>query len=276
MRLVVILLVLSSVARADVTLLDEVRAHKAIAEGATVLDARDASDYRAGHLPHAVRIDWKDFRDGWGRTGRVSDDDGKLAKKLSALGVDDARQVIVYGKGKAGFGEEGRVAWMLAYLGHPRVALLDGGYVGWHGDKGWDENIVAGRFTVHRDAKLRADLDTVIRAVHEHDPILDIRTDEEWHGARKYYEARGGHLPGAKLVPFTSLFDASGKLDRVALVEKLKALSIPRDRPVYVYCTGGVRSALATVVLRALGYDAKNFDASFWAWAARSDLPVER
>ena len=275
-RIVVVLLLLSGVARADVALTDELGAAHVIADGATVLDARDAGDYRAGHLPHAVRIDWKDFRDGWGRTGRMSDDDRALAAKLSALGVDDRRAVVVYGKGRDGFGEEGRIAWMLAYLGHPRVVLLDGGYAAWHGERGDDAKPAAGTFTVRRDPTLRADLDTVRRAVHDHEPILDIRTDEEWHGARKYYEARGGHLPGARLVPFASLFDDGGKLDRQALVARLKGLGVPRGRPVYVYCTGGVRSALATVVLRALGYDAKNFDASFWAWAAREDLPVER
>ena len=276
MRLALALLLLPCIARADVALLDEAHVAAAIADGATVLDARDRGDYRGGHLPRATRIDWKDFRDGWGRTGRMSDDDDALANKLSALGVDGARQVIVYGKGPAGFGEEGRIAWMLAYLGHARVALLDGGYAAWHGARGGAPVATRGTFTVRRDPRLRADLETVIRAVHDHATILDIRTDEEWHGARRYYEARGGHLPGAKLVPFSSLFDASGKLDRGALAARLNALAIPRDRPVYVYCTGGVRSALATVLLRALGYDAKNFDASFWAWAARSDLPVEK
>ena len=276
MRLALVLLLLPCVARADVALLDEAHVEKAIAEGATVLDARDGGAYRAGHLPRAARIDWKDFRDGWGRTGRMSDDDRALAKKLSALGVDGERQVVVYGRGAGGFGEEGRIAWMLEYLGHPRVALLDGGYSAWRGARGGDPVAMRGTFIVHRDPRLRADLDTVIRAVHDHEAILDIRTDEEWRGARRYYEARGGHLPGAKLVPFSSLFDATGKLDRVALADKLKTLAIARDRPVYVYCTGGVRSALAVVLLRALGYDAKNFDASFWAWAQRSDLPVEK
>ena len=97
----------------------------------TILDARAAGDYRRGHVPGAVRIDWKDFRDGWGRTGKLPPDLNGLARRLADLGVDDDCPVVVYGNARKGWGEEGRIVWMLAYLGHRQVSLLDGGWDGW-------------------------------------------------------------------------------------------------------------------------------------------------
>lgn len=97
----------------------------------TVLDARSASDYRAGHIPGAVRIDWTDFRDGWGRTGRLPGNLDDLALRLATFGVDSERPVVVYGDAHRGWGEEGRIVWMLAYLGHPDARLLDGGWSAW-------------------------------------------------------------------------------------------------------------------------------------------------
>src|SRR5258706_14245766 len=94
-------------------------AARLVDSGATVLDARKQSAFRQGHLPRAQPIDWQDFRDGWGRTGRLDDDPARIAKKLGALGVDERRPILVHGAAAGGFGEEGRGAWMLASLGHP-------------------------------------------------------------------------------------------------------------------------------------------------------------
>ena len=251
-----------------------------VCEHAVVLDARDQRDFAAGHLPGAVRIDWKDYRDGWGRTGRLSDDDRALARSLGKLGVDEGRAVLVYGRATAGFGEEGRIAWMLSYLGHPRVSVLDGGYAAWRAagravevTKGSAPPI--GTFTPHRDDRWRATLPDVVAASQGGGTVLDTRTALEWNGATPYWEARGGHIPGAHHLSWTALFDGEGRLRPRAELERLVAAAgVTHERPVLLYCTGGVRSALVWVVLRSLGYDAKNFDASFWEWARHDELPV--
>ncbi len=249
--------------------------------GALVLDARPKRAFTDGHLPRAVHIDWQDYRDGIGRTGRLSDDDRALARDLGALGVDDQRPILVYGSGTAGFGEEGRIVWMLSYLGHKQIQLLDGGYAAWSAagraiERGDGAVPRTGGFTPVRRPELRAELASVARASQEHVTVVDTRTIEEWKGATPHFEARGGHIPGARLLPWTTLFDARGALlPRVELLRRVTAAGIAPGRPVILYCTGGVRAALSWAVLRSLGYDAKNFDASFWEWARHADLPVE-
>jgi thiosulfate/3-mercaptopyruvate sulfurtransferase len=239
----------------------------------TILDARPASDYRRGHLPGAIRIDWTDFREGWGRTGKLAQDLERVARRLADLGVDSRRPAVVYGNARQGWGEEGRIVWMLAYLGHPRVQLLDGGWAAWMEAKGRvsvaDERPLAGRFRAAPVAALRANAADVERTLRDGGVVLDVRSNEEWRGATPYHEARGGHIPGAVHVEWKDLLDPRGGIDPAAARARLLAAGIkPSDR-VITYCTGGVRSAEAWVILRALGYaEVRNYDGSWFEWSA--------
>ena len=266
------------------------QAQQLIGEGATVLDARDKG-YFWGHLPGARPINWLDYRDGWGRTGRLTADVNELAQKLAGLGVADARPVVVYGEAQLGFGEEGRIAWMLAYLGHPRVFVLDGGIAAWQQQgrplvRGWAKGTVpGGEFHPHLQPALRADKATVQAALGRGDAVvLDVRTAAEWHGATPYLEARGGHIPGAQHLDWRTLFSDQGQLRPVAELRALLqplGIAAPGEpgtppKEVIVYCTGGVRSAYVWAGLRSLGVaNVRNYDGSFWEWAADRNLPVQ-
>lgn len=247
----------------------------------TVLDARSAGDYRAGHLPGAVRIDWTDFRDGWGRTGRLPGDLDGLARRLATFGVDSDRPVVVYGKANQGWGEEGRIVWMLAYLGHPDVRLLDGGWSAWlEAQQAVSTAAVrplSAHFVARPVAGLRATADDVERARHGAATILDVRTRAEWNGSTPYFEERGGHVPGAVHLDWKELLDASGRLDPEAARARLRAAGLEPTRPVITYCTAGVRAAEAWAILRALGYsDVRNYDGSWFEWSADDRRPVSR
>ncbi|GAC1656902.1 MAG: sulfurtransferase [Gemmatimonadaceae bacterium] len=265
----------------------------------TILDARDRSAYDRGHVPGALRIAWKDYRDGWGRTGKLSPDLAELAAKLGALGIDDARPVVVYGDAHEGWGEEGRIAWMLHYLGHPSVRVLDGGYSAWKAaggtvtDTGTKTKL--GRFSPVPHPTTRASLEDVAAAVGgtavtpPHSPgsavpaglnappvVLDVRPRDEWDGARHYWEPRTGHVPGAIRFDWHDLLDANGHLRESSTILPLLAdRHVTRDRRIIVYCTGGVRSAEAFWLLRALGFtDVRNFDGSWYEWAFDKSKPV--
>lgn len=252
-----------------------------IGRGAAVLDAR-ARGYLWGHLPHAQPIDWLDFRDGWGRTGRLDRDVARIAQRLASRGVDEKRPVLVYGTAQHGFGEEGRIAWMLAYLGHPDVAILDGGIAAWQqsGQKLWrglSEKVTPGaRFVPSVQGDLRADKQAVRAAERGPAILLDVRSREEYHGATPYLEARGGHIPGARHLDWRAALDGSGRLRSPAELQAIfTPLGVGKDSEVIVYCTGGVRSAFAWAILRRLGVvRVRNYDGSFWEWAADTSLPV--
>src|SRR5690606_3900892 len=99
--------------------------------------------------------------------------------------------------------------------------------------------------------------------------ILDTREAREFQGQTPYGESRGGHIPGARHLYFRDLLDKDGRLlQGEALQAVLRPLGIGAGTQVISYCTAGIRSAYVTAVLRDMGIDAKNYDASMAEWAA--------
>jgi len=248
----------------------------------TVLDARGVLDHWRGHVPGAVRIRWWAYRDGWFRTGRLPGDLERLAREMAALGVDARRPVVVYGKTREGWGEEGRIAWMLHYLGHRDVTVLDGGFRAWVAAGGalsrrWERPLAA-TFTARPRADVRATADDVAWAARGEGTVLDVRSQREWNGDRIYFEKRGGRVPGAVHLEWTELLDGEGRIDRSGrALARLASAGVTPDRPVIVYCTGGVRSSEAFVALKALGFrDVRNYDGSWYEWSADPGRPVAR
>ena len=251
------------------------------AHSVTILDARGAKDYERGHIPGALRIDWKDYRNGWLRTGKLPKDLDRLAGKMAKLGVDESRPVVVYGKAQGGWGEEGRIVWMLAYLGHHDVSLLDGEWNAWVAAGGavstQNESALEAKFTAHPVAAMRAGIDDVEAARNGAATLLDVRSEKEWKGATPYFEARGGHVPGAVHLVWTDLLDDKGRVDAGGAKAKLAAAGVRASTPVITYCTGGVRSAEAWTILRALGFEnVRNYDGSWYEWSADKKRPVTK
>jgi phage shock protein E len=97
---------------------------------------------------------------------------------------------------------------------------------------------------VQHDSRPEVDIDALERAMAAGAFVLDVRQPDE-------YEA--GHVPGAVLIPLDQLAE--------------RAEEVPADRPVYVVCRSGSRSAVATDALLRAGYDAANVAGGTLAWA---------
>ena len=263
--------------------IDAVTARVLVEENdATVLDTRGRLAFASGHIDGASRFDWHDTREGADTGGRLPTDLDALAQRFAAAGVDDARPVLVCGDGGVGWGEEVRVAWTLDVLGKNDVQVLDGGCTAWR-DAGhaWSVGpgfaVAPGTFTARPRFNARATKADVQRAVADADVVVvDVRSREEFDGATPYGEARGGHVPRAVHLDWRALSDADGRVLRGdALRSRLSAAGILEGQPVIVYCTGGVRSAFVTELLREHGIEARNYDGSMWEWAADATAPLE-
>lgn len=263
--------------------IDAATAHALVkAQAATVLDTRGLVAFVGGHIDGAARFDWNDTREGAATGGRLPTDLDALARRFAQTGVDEARPVVVCGDGRDGWGEEARVAWTLDVLGKNVVHVLDGGCAAWR-DAGYAWTVgpsfatAPGAFTARPRFQARASKADVQRALADPEVvILDVRSREEFDGATPYGEARGGHLPGAMHVDWRGLHaDDGGVLSEDALRSRLRASGVSEGRRVVVYCTGGVRSAFVTELLRQHGIDARNYDGSLWEWAADATLPLE-
>lgn len=256
-----------------------------IQQGAAVVDAREAHHYRSGHIAGAAHLHWQQFVHG-DASGELIDDDEQIADELTDAGVTDDEPVVVYGAwDNEGWGEEGRIFWMLEYLGHDEVYLLEGGISAWKraGQPVATNSDIAetdGEFTVDRRPELRTTTDELRRQLERNGSeiaVLDARERAEYEGVVRYGESRGGHIPGAEHLWWEELIDENGSLlDRDRVEAKLEQRGVDGDGPVVAYCTGGVRSGFVYAVLRAAGVDqAQNYDASMWEWTADDDAPVQ-
>ena len=268
---------------------DPETAARAVARGAVLLDARPLRlpawlPRRHRALAGAIAVDWRDYSDRSARQlrGRLHPDDRVLAAKLQALGIDRQRPVVVAGSPLQGWGEDGRLVWMLRTLGHERAVLVDGGYRALARAAVADGKpkpvLQPGHFVPQRSQQWTIEKEELQKLLKEGKTvILDARSPAEYAGATPHGETRGGRLPGARSLHFRTLVGSDGYLLPPSQIEaRLQAIGIaPTDR-IVTYCTGGIRSAWLTAILVDLGYDARNYAGSMWEWSAGEpdDFPL--
>jgi thiosulfate/3-mercaptopyruvate sulfurtransferase len=100
--------------------------------------------------------------------------------------------------------------------------------------------------------------------------LLDVRTPHEFAGtAGAHCDVRQGHIPGALNVPLERLLQSNSAVQVRALVGPAEGTEV------VTYCHSGIRSAFAVQVLRAAGYDARNYVGSWHEWSADASLAAE-
>lgn len=283
--LVLIVLPSTSFAVSQDTWIINARAAKTHLPRSTVLDVRSKTAYSFGHIPNSIHISWQQFSKPSGSEHGELLADEELQEAIRKVGVYNQIPVIVIGDPQEGWGEDGRIVWMLRALGHTKVALVDGGMkalkdAGFQTVVGLSPKVEPGNFTISKNAELFAD-DTAVQAAmrQPRTVLVDTREKREFDGKTPYGEKRGGHVPTAKHLYFRDLLDANGfilKPDQLAT--KLDALGISKSTPVIAYCTGGIRSGWMVTVLRQAGYTASNYPGSMWDWAAKpaASHPLEK
>ena len=203
---------------------------------------------------------------------------------FAPLGFSPGKSIIIYGEPDDPWRTDGRFFWMFEYYGFQKVSLLDGGFASW---KKADKKIERGRQNPTPQEKsalnsINLNLDVIADKsminkyfLSNNFMIFDNRTQKEFDGASPYGSPKGGHIPNAIHIHWSEFFQADGTLKKLpALNSLLSQNAIRPNKEIIVYCTGGVRSAMAYFVFRYLGFKVRNYDGSWWDWS-RSSLLVE-
>ncbi len=251
------------------------------------IDTRPYWKFLWGHIPGAINLsDWKKFTQKKGQIpGLLIQDKSWIVSQLKSLGLDHSKSIILYGDPTDKWRTDGRFFWMLEYYGFKRVFLLKGGFNNW---KQGDFPIERGKETKKIPSNLKKE-DLMFNSLVYADQkwiqkrlnspkfsIIDNRELTEYEGATPYGSPRGGHIPGAIHIDWRDFFNNKGAIKpKEVLYKLLQEYKIKTDHEIVVYCTGGVRSAMAYFVFRYLGFKVRNYDGSWWDWSNNFSLPVE-
>jgi len=213
----------------------------------------DISPSSAEYLPGAISIPYTEFLGPGGTLKSVSE----MAAVLGEAGISQDDSVLIYGECQpCGGGPSAAtyVYWIMKYLGHENVSLLDGGIDDW---------VAALQPTVSAPVSLpsqsyaptiKADLLATYEFVQSgHPQIIDARSAAE-------YEA--GSIPGSFNIPYDLILDGKRIKDEAALEQLFSSLE--KDRPVVVYTNTGVKASMIWLALDLLGYDARIYTWQDW------------
>lgn len=245
--------------------------------------------YDVEHIPGAQKLDWHiDLNDQVERdyVARTS-----FEKLLRARGIDETTPVILYGDKNNWWATY--AFWVFRLFGFTNAVILDGGRAKWLAEsrpttndvpKFAETNYVAPE---RDDASIRAFFQDV-RAHHDDKkPMIDVRSPQEYTGERLHMPdypqegtLRGGHIPGARSVPWARAAAADGSFrsaDDLRAIYEGEAGMSPTD-DVVTYCRIGERSSHTWFVLtNLLGYKSvRNYDGSWTEWGNAVRAPIRR
>jgi thiosulfate/3-mercaptopyruvate sulfurtransferase len=204
-----------------------------------------------------------------------------LTAALRRLGVSNDSEIVLYHM----LGDAPGTARMyvtLDYLGMgDRTRILDGGLAAWK-TAGMpvtqeEPKYAPGTFApqVRKDAVVHFDA-MRSRYRSEGTQVVDARSPQEFNAPERPIAVRGGHIPGAINIPFTSLLDS---LDRYQPLDTLAArfakAGVKPGSEIITYCAFGRTASPVYIAAKMLGYNVRLYDGSFQEWSRREDVPVE-
>lgn len=255
------------------------------APGLRIVEAdEDSQLYDIGHVPGAVKIDWRgDLND---PVTRDYIDGARFTELMRAKGISRDDTVVIYGD--RGNAQAAHTLWLFTLFGHEDVRLLDGGRDVWiseERDTVFDtpDLPLSDYPTVRRDDDIaRAFRDDVL--AHLGKPVLDVRSAEEYSGETspkpdnpEDAALRGGHIPTALNIPWDRALASDKRFrSRADLDELYGALDGAED--LVVYSRVGERSSHTWFVLTyLLGYPSvRNYDGSWTEWGNSVRMPIVR
>lgn len=242
-----------------------------------VVDVRDISNYKEGHIPGAVNIPVQEtFRTN--SNIELVAPIGHIQELLSEAGIDNDTNIILYDDGE--FVNAARVFWVLEVYGHKNLGILDGGLPLWT----MKALPVSNTETVREPENyiptivpeiLATKLSTRLAMDDSDKQIIDARSSDEYSGL-KSATSRYGHIPNSVNIPSSLNYRNDNGINRIKPVEELNNIykDIDSNKKVIAYCNKGKESALTYLILRRLGYRVSAYDGSWQEWSSDPKLPV--
>jgi len=246
--------------------------------------------YRSGHIPGAVEVDWTcDLNDPLRRDYLH---EKELSSLMSRIGVSNDTTLVLYGDKNNWWAAY--AFWVFTLFGHKKLKIMDGGRLKWEKEgRQLVKDVPKYPATQYRpenrdDSTNRAFRDDVLDHIRRKLPLVDVRSREEYTGERLHMESypnegalRGGHIPGAKSVPWARAINTEDGTFRSA--PELRAIyeqeqGLKSSDNVIAYCRIGERSSHTWFVLKyLLGYEkVRNYDGSWTEWGNLVNVPIER
>lgn len=245
----------------------------------------DTSAYETGHIPGAVKLDWRtDLQD---PIVRDFVDAQQFSKLLSERGISRDDTVVLYGGNNNWFAAY--AYWYFKLYGHESVTLLDGGRKKWELDcRPLSTDSVSRQATSYRadapDNSIRAFRDEVIGAIGVKN-LVDVRSPDEFSGKilapahlPQEQSQRPGHIPGAINVPWSRAANEDGTFKSDEELSALYAAAgLDGEKETIAYCRIGERSSHTWFVLsELLGHEnVKNYDGSWTEYGSLVGAPIE-
>ncbi|HVQ62261.1 MAG TPA: sulfurtransferase [Burkholderiales bacterium] len=243
---------------------------------------RGRAEYAQSHVPGArfLHLDEDLSAPKTGHNGRHPlPDPETLARKLGDAGVDSRKQVVAYDA--QGGMIAARLWWLLRWLGHLPVAVLDGGWAQWIGEgKPQTSEIPQPAPTRFRGRPLAGEVSAESLRSHLGDGsmlLLDARAPDRFRGQNETIDPVGGRIPGARNRFYRDNLDTSG---RFKTPETLKAefsaiLGVSGPADVVNYCGSGVSACHNLLAMEVAGLrGARLYPGSWSEWSADPSRPV--
>lgn len=239
--------------------------------------------YKEGHIPgaHYMHLERDMSGEKTGKNGRHPlPERATFAERLQALGLSDGQQIIAYDAQGGPYGA--RLWWLVRWLGHDSIAVLDGGLQAWQAaGHPLDSSVPAatkGDFKAHAPLAVTVDADTLLRNIGAKERlVIDARSADRFRGENETIDPVGGHIPGASNRFFIDNLTADGRFKTAHELRDAFSAVLGKTHPeqAVLQCGSGVTACHNALAMEVAGlHGAALYPGSWSEWCSDASRPI--